>query len=282
MGVDMAGQKPTNAAEEREHRRILRDLRQQGQAALTWGLPNPATESAIIGMGLVIRDKLQDSSDPSRASAAARLASTLLDRTTAKMAQASDFACARGCSHCCYSAVPVSAPEVLALANHIASAQGKASGLDPASVLSRTNARVALQNSKAGNGGPLPCPLLVDDACSVHDARPMSCRQTFSTSAEACRDVKEGRRNDVPFVPAGINAGVMLRALLISASHSSGLDFGTYELSSALSIALETPDAERRWLAGEDVFAGAVKLQRPPQMQDSIDRWSGMLTELTR
>jgi Fe-S-cluster containining protein len=278
----MAGQKSTPAAEEREHRRIMRDLRQQGQTALTWGLPNPATESAIIGMGVVLCDKLQDAADHARATAAVRLAATLLDRTTAKMAQASDFACARGCSYCCNSAVPVSAPEVLALASHIAGTQGAASGLDPATVASRTTERVALQKSGTSSTGSLPCPLLVDDACSVHEARPMSCRQTFSTSAEGCREAKEGWRNDFPFVPAGINVGVMLRSLLISASRSAGLDPATYELSSALAIALTTADAERRWLAGEDVFAGAVKLQRPPQMQDSIDRWSGMLTQLTR
>ena len=69
----MAGPRTTRAAEEREHRRIMRDLRQQGQAALTWGLPNPATESAIVGMGIVLRDKLQDATDPTRATAAAIL-----------------------------------------------------------------------------------------------------------------------------------------------------------------------------------------------------------------
>jgi Fe-S-cluster containining protein len=275
----MAGRTTTHAAEEREHRRIMRDLRQQGQAALTWGLPNPATESAIVGMGVVLRDKLQDTADPARATAAARLAATLLDRTTAKMAQSSSFACARGCSYCCYSAVPVSAPEVLALASHITAA-GSAAGLDAATTISRTTERAALQKSGTATGS-LPCPLLVDDTCSVHEARPMSCRQTFSTSAAACREAKEGWRNDFPFVPAGINVGVMLRSLLISASRSAGLDSATYELSSALAIALTTPDAERRWLGGEDVFAGAVKLQRPPQMQDSIDRWSGVLAELT-
>jgi Fe-S-cluster containining protein len=277
----MAGQKTTRAAEEREHRRIMRDLRQQGQASLTWGLPNPATESAIIGMGVVLRDKLQDAADPARATAAAGLAAKLLDRTTARMAQASDFACKRGCSYCCYSAVPVSAPEVLALASHIAGSDGARTGLDPAAVLSRTTERTALQKSATTGAGPLPCPLLVDDACSVHEARPMSCRQTFSTSAQGCREAKEGWRNEFPFVPAGINVGVMLRSLLISASRSAGLDSATYELSSALAIALATPDAERRWLAGEDVFAGAIELQRPPHMQDSIDRWSGMLAELT-
>jgi hypothetical protein len=40
-----------------------------------------------------------------------------------------------------------------------------------------------------------------------------------------------------------------------------------YELNHALLVALETPDAENRWLAGEDVFAG-VDCDRP----DDADR----------
>ena len=42
----MASQKPYTPAEMKEHQRVMRDLRQQGQAAVTWGLPSPATEAA--------------------------------------------------------------------------------------------------------------------------------------------------------------------------------------------------------------------------------------------
>lgn len=39
------------------------------------------------------------------------------------------------------------------------------------------------------------------------------------------------------------------------AMHEAGLDGSLYELNSALAVALRTPDAEARWLDGEDVFA---------------------------
>jgi hypothetical protein len=36
---------------------------------------------------------------------------------------------------------------------------------------------------------------------------------------------------------------------------ASGLPADSYELNHAMLVALETPDAEKRWLNGEDVFA---------------------------
>ncbi|MGC4080640.1 MAG: YkgJ family cysteine cluster protein [Vicinamibacterales bacterium] len=37
------------------------------------------------------------------------------------------------------------------------------------------------------SGDAAPCPLLVDDLCSVYDVRPLVCRSYNSTSVEACR-----------------------------------------------------------------------------------------------
>ena len=50
--------------------------------------------------------------------------------------------------------------------------------------------------------------------------------------------------------------------------------------SGALTLALPQPDAERRWLAGEDVLAAALKAPMPPNMQSSVERWSQMLAGL--
>jgi len=43
---------------------------------------------------------------------------------------------------------------------------------------------------------------------------------------------------------------------LLAALQAEGLDDRLYELNQALCIALETGDAEQRWLSGEDIFAG--------------------------
>ena len=78
---------------EKKQSRELRDLKAQGQSAMLWGLPNPASEAAVLGAGLLMHEKLIDATDAARATAAADIAAKLLDKTTSRMPQAADFAC---------------------------------------------------------------------------------------------------------------------------------------------------------------------------------------------
>jgi hypothetical protein len=43
--------------------------------------------------------------------------------------------------------------------------------------------------------------------------------------------------------------------LLLAAMSAAGLDCRSYELNAALHIALSEPNAEQRWLDGENIFA---------------------------
>ncbi len=272
----MASNKPTYSPTElKEHQRVMRELRQQGQAAVTWGLPNPATEAAVLGMGLVMREKLADAGSTTRATDTAALAATMLDKTIQKMPQAPAYQCAKGCNFCCHGAVSVSAPELFRAVRLIDSA----SGIDKAGVIGRAKARSAA-TFEAALALRDPCPLLVEGNCSVYEDRPMGCRQFVSTNAEGCRTAFEKRTGELPYVPGAANAGLILRSLLMGAVASLGLKADTYELSSALVVALEQPDAEARWLAGEDVLAGALVTPQPPNMHDSVQRWSQMLSSL--
>lgn len=271
----MAASNTPSPAELKEHVRIMRELRQQGQAAVTWGLPNPASEAAVLGMGLVMRDRLADTAAPDRATAAAALAAGILDKTIGKMPQASSFQCAKGCNFCCYSAVSVSAPEVFRLVRLMAATPA----IDKSAALARATARKA-STMEAVLAMRTPCPLLVDGDCSVYAERPMGCRQFVSTSLAGCKAAFDNGSGELPFVPAAANAGLILRSLLLGAAASLGLEAGTYELSSALAIALAEPDAEARWLAGENVFTAALQTPQPPNMQGSVQRWSQMLAGL--
>ena len=270
----MSGPAPS-PAELKEHIRIMRELRQQGQAALTWGLPNPASESAVLGMGLVMRDKLADTAISSRAAEAASLAEAMLERTVQKMPQAPSYQCAAGCNYCCHAAVSVSAPEVFGIARKLSAAAPEERATILARARERKTSTVEAALSLRG-----ACPLLRDGQCSVYEVRPMGCRQFVSTSQEGCRTAFEARNGELPFVPAAANAGLIFRSMLLGASASLGLKADTYELSSALIVALSEPDAETRWLAGEDVFADALKTPQPPNMQSSVERWSKMLAGL--
>jgi hypothetical protein len=104
----------------------------------------------------------------------------------------------------------------------------------------------------------LPCPLLVGHRCAAYAVRPLTCRGFNSRDARRCELSLDPRNHvSVPayapqlrlttFVLDGMRAGLV----------GPGLNGDLLELSGALRIALEVPDALERWLAGEPVFARA-------------------------
>ena len=101
--------------------------------------------------------------------------------------------------------------------------------------------------------------MLIEGMCSVYDARPGACSGFSSTSAEMCRRGFEGEavQVDTPAVWTSLR-GAHKQALW-GALAAEKLPAEYYELHHALRIALEVPDAENRWLTGEDIFAGVAR-----------------------
>jgi hypothetical protein len=114
-------------------------------------------------------------------------------------------------------------------------------------------------SSRQRAANKIPCGLLVDGACSVYEARPGACRGFTSTSAEMCRRGFEGEavQVDTPVVWTSLR-GAHKQALW-AALAAEKLPAEYYELHHALRIALEVPDAENHWLAGEDIFAAVAR-----------------------
>jgi hypothetical protein len=61
---------------------------------------------------------------------------------------------------------------------------------------------------------------------------------------------------------------------LLGALKAAGLPTDSYELSSALDAALADPDAERRWLEGDNVLAALPATQR---RQPDLERVAGQI-----
>ncbi len=209
------------------------------------------------------------SDSPTRASDMAMAAHASLDRSIVFNAPPQAPACAKGCGFCCRVYVSASAPEVFALVRAMRE-------LDP-DHFARMRARIreaaaAVQQQWSGNiFVTQQCPLLEDNACSLYAARPDPCRGVSSYSRQACEvsmaALAEGRDEAVPKVQ---EHGV-LRALhthtFWAALKGAELPYITYSLNHALDRALDTEDAEARWLAGEDIFAGV-------QQDTSLQGWA--------
>jgi hypothetical protein len=169
------------------------------------------------------------------------------------------IACRKGCAWCCYLQVPVSAPEVLRITHflrqtlspdELEAVRARVVALDE-----QTRGLTARQRLAVG----LPCALLAGHACSVYPVRPLACQGWHSIDARACRRNVEHPEADVaiPQYPAYVGVTDGLRDGLQAGLAELGLQEDQLELTAALRIALDLPDAAERWLAGEPVFAAA-------------------------
>lgn len=110
---------------------------------------------------------------------------------------ASLTACQRGCSACCYLPVVISSAE----AQRLAQASGRMPCAPPGavSVAQAAGAGGAPELLQPGRVGG-PCPFLVEEECSVYDARPVACRThvSLADSALLCQIVP-GHPARVPY-----------------------------------------------------------------------------------
>ncbi|MDP9149616.1 MAG: YkgJ family cysteine cluster protein [Myxococcota bacterium] len=164
--------------------------------------------------------------------------------------------CKEGCSWCCYLRVSSTPLEVLGIAEWLRSQLTR----DELASL-RGRAR-AVADETAGmtwrERPPRACPLLVGDRCRAYQARPLMCRGWHSFDVTPCRSYVEG--NGDASADVNVRLIMLYQALLgglEDAARERRLDGSTVDFAVALSVALESPDAMNRWLAGHPVFDGA-------------------------
>jgi Fe-S-cluster containining protein len=168
------------------------------------------------------------------------------------------LACREGCDWCCYLRVGTAAPEVFRIVLYLRET------LSP-DELQATRERIVrldeerrqLRASKRGSGR-LPCALLVNRRCSAYPVRPLTCRGFNSSDAHQCeRFLKLGNKVTVPTYAAQLRLTTFVLDGMRAGVSEAGLKGDLLELTAALRIAFEVPDALERWLAGEPVFASA-------------------------
>jgi Fe-S-cluster containining protein len=179
------------------------------------------------------------------------------------------LACKKGCSTCCSRPVGTTAPSVLRIAawlrehrtpEELAEVRRRIAALDDV-----THGKMWTPRDRPPN----PCALLVDGACSVYEVRPFACRAWNAVDVEECKRAMGQDWTALRFdlfqrtTFAAVEDGIKL------ALGEAGLDGGDLELTAALRVALDRPDAGEAWLTGEPVFAGC-EAQLPPNQRRSL------------
>lgn len=168
-------------------------------------------------------------------------------------------ACAAGCSHCCHQSVGVTPLESVAIVEHL---RQNSSTEELERVVERVHAarlRTEGLDAQQRFSPDHPCPLLVDNRCSVYAVRPLSCRATNSLDAEQCRRNlydPEARR---AFLETGKGPDSLLgpyrashalsAGLQLCLSEVYGLDMQPLDLTRALDELLQKPALAAEWVS---------------------------------
>ncbi|HUC60794.1 MAG TPA: YkgJ family cysteine cluster protein [Alphaproteobacteria bacterium] len=165
------------------------------------------------------------------------------------------ISCRKGCSHCCNIWVSATAPEVLYISK-IVKLRGK-------SAIERV--RSAHQKTKdydfdSRGEHPYPCPLLEGDNCSIYENRPKACRLAVSTDANICARAYHNLSDEgIPAPHLYMSSRANYAIALAISLRKVGLPYFAYEFNAALVRAIDTPDAERAWLSGHDIFSDVMR-----------------------
>jgi hypothetical protein len=180
------------------------------------------------------------------------------------------LACRKGCSFCCYDKVVAMAPEVFRLAGFVR----RLNNPEQANALDRIEAaHLATRGLTAEQRlfARKPCAMLADDVCTGYQDRPLVCRSANSADVKACENAFHDGVTHIPTAALPMLLKDRHAYCLIAALQASGLPTRVYELNHALWIAATSDEAERRWLAGEDVFEGVDWDEAaPPQVTQFI------------
>lgn len=180
-----------------------------------------------------------------------------------------EIACGKGCSHCCHIWVSATAPEALYIASRIRRKANSTVQFRIADAHQNTKQFAFDERDKH----PYPRPMLENNACSIYDIRPMTCRFAASGDAEICaRSYHNVTDENIP-TPFMYVAGSGAYALAMScALKRAGFIPAAYSFNSALEIALTNHNAEEEWLKGVDVFASVSRDPHDPFASPQFQR----------
>lgn len=254
----------------------------RGERLMSSGLPQLPDKDDIVAVAHGLARLIRDESMAERASEAAARIHALNEASTRRQPGVAKLACAKGCGYCCHTWVSASVPEVLLLARAVRREARRNPDL-PRAIAERSKPLAGLAPA-ARYGAKLPCPLLEENACSFYRERPTVCRQATSLDLAGCIDEFEGRGygGDIKVSAVYLAHARNSRIPLLAALALVGLDARTYELSAALSRVLGLEDAERKWLAGEDIMAGIAQAPVDAGARQAIDAIVKVLEEFAR
>jgi Fe-S-cluster containining protein len=150
--------------------------------------------------------------------------------------------CREGCSYCCHQPdILTTIPELLRIVDVV---HQSFDNLQLEALRERARGYAEHNQGRAlgdlAREVPIACPLLVDNRCSVYDARPLTCRGYNSLSVDACRgDYEDGVNGPgIPVFPLVKDAADGVLVGCVQALAAGNANDSLVDLGCALNIAL--------------------------------------------
>jgi Fe-S-cluster containining protein len=182
-------------------------------------------------------------------------------------------ACKEGCSWCCRGIrVDVLVPEAITIAEYLRFSMPTDEFDHIRRWIADTAARTRNMTLRERRETGEPCPLLEQETgmCSVYDVRPARCRAHNSLDAGICERTCKSQDPSLR-IPVLAFPKMIFDILTQGESEgiqAEGLDSRSFELVSALDVALNDANAGKRWASSERLFDAAL---RPADATDEQD-----------
>jgi Fe-S-cluster containining protein len=173
------------------------------------------------------------------------------------------IACAQGCAWCCHYQVGVTAPQALHIAAKLKEGAGSRPFAEQVAALKKLDKRTRGLNAARRLRARIGCAFLDEqNGCTIYAFRPFGCRGANSVDADACKafvmgNATKAQRESNWLHKVAFEAQRDLQDGFHMGSLENGLRDDRLELTAAILVALDTPDAAERWIAGEDIFKDA-------------------------
>lgn len=177
-----------------------------------------------------------------------------VDRTVAEFAAAADIQCRSGCTFCCHQNVDVTIPEAILVALRLGNEADprRAATLEAAALFEGLDEEARIATGR-------PCPLLIDNRCSVYEVRPLACRSFASPDAATCHAALDSLKAGKGVMPANVYVVLQFlcngeQAATLGICRDLGLQHDLVDLTQSVAAILRDPSLIERWAAGERVF----------------------------
>jgi len=234
---------------------LLHQLNQDQNIILQGIDPEISGSAQVSAMARLLVAKFQIAKEQKTITPVIEYFYSKIEATVSRLNKISDIVdCQKGRSHCCNIWVSISAPEVLFIAKIV-----REKGQSLIDKVIAANEYTKNYDFDSRYEHPYPCPLLENNICSIYNSRPKACRLAVSVDSKICeRSYLNSTEEGIPTPMLYLYARNAYDISFAVSLKKVALPYAMYEFNAALVRAIETDDAELKWLSGEDIFADVV------------------------